>query len=178
MLLTRLLSIVILLGLVPAAAGAQQPTLEYDVRAAFILNFVRYVEWPPPERQAPLQICVLGENPFGDRLTAVVSGEQWQGGVMEVRLVADVRSATACHLLYVPAAAMSRFTAGAALVTARPVLTVGEHERFLDEGGIMRLFVEENRVRFSVSQRSADRAGLQISSRLLRLARSVIAGTS
>jgi hypothetical protein len=54
------------------------------------------------------------------------------------------------------------------------VLTVGEHERFLDQGGVMRLFLEDNRVRFSVNQQSADRAGLQISSRLLRLARTVI----
>ena len=173
MLLTRLLAVAFLLGLVPPAA-AQQPSLEYDVKAAFILNFARYVEWPPPERQPPLRICVLERNPFGDRLTAVVAGERWEGGAIEVRVVPDVRRASECHLLYVPAAAMPRFTAGASLVTSRPVLTVGEHERFLDQGGIMRLFLEDNRVRFSVNQTSAERAGLQISSRLLRLARAVI----
>lgn len=170
---TRLLSLVLLLGLVPDAA-AGQPALEYDVKAAFILNFVRYIEWPPPERQPPLHICVLQHNPFGDRLTAVVAGEEWHGGAMQVRVVPDVGRGTDCHLLYVPAAAMPRFVAGSALLAGRPVLTVGEHERFLDEGGIMRLFVDDNRVRFSVNQQSADRAGLQISSRLLRLARSVI----
>lgn len=178
MLPTRLLSVAVLLALAVPAAG-QQPTLEYDVKAAFILNFVRYVEWPPLERQPPLEICVLEPNPFGDRLTAVVAGEEWHGGAVHVRLLPDMRRATGCHLLYVPAAATARFTAGAGLVAARPILTVGEHERFLDQGGMLRLFVEENRVRFSVNQGSADRAGLQISSRLLRLARSVIAaGTS
>lgn len=170
---TRWLFLVLLLGLVPAGA-AGQPALEYDVKAAFILNFVRYIEWPPPERQPPLHICVLQQNPFGDRLTAVVAGEEWHGGAMHVRVVPDVRRGTDCHVLYVPAAAMPRFIAGAALIAGRPVLTVGEHERFLDEGGMMRLFVDDNRVRFSVNQQSADRAGLQISSRLLRLARSVI----
>jgi hypothetical protein len=173
MLLTRLLSLVFLLGCV-LPARAQQPSLEYDVKAAFVLNFVRYVEWPPADRQPPLRICVLGENPFGDRLTAVVAGEQWQGGPIEVHVVPDVRRAERCHLIYVPESATSRFRPAAALLADRAVLTVGEHEQFLASGGIMRLFLEDNRVRFSVNQQSADRAGLQISSRLLRLARAVI----
>jgi hypothetical protein len=170
---TRLLTLTLLLGVV-LSATAQPPSLEYDVKAAFILNFVRYVEWPPSDRQPPLRICVLAENPFGDRLAAVVAGEQWQGGAIEVRVVPDARRGAECHLLYVPAGATSQFTAGAPLVASRAVLTVGEHDRFLDQGGVMRLFLEENRVRFSVNQQSAERAGLQISSRLLRLARTVI----
>jgi hypothetical protein len=170
---TRLLTLALLLGVV-LPATAQQPSLEYDVKAAFILNFVRYVEWPPGDRQPPLRICVLAENPFGDRLAAVVAGEQWQGGAIEVHVVTDARRGADCHLLYVPARAIAQFTAGAPLVAGRAVLTVGEHERFLDQGGVMRLFLEDNRVRFSVNQQAADRAGLQISSRLLRLARTVI----
>jgi hypothetical protein len=173
MLLTRSLSLAFLLGCV-LPATAQQASLEYDVRAAFILNFARYVEWPPAERHPPLRICLLGENPFGDRLTAIVAGEAWQGGAIEVDVVPDLRAGVACHLVYVPASATSRFTSGAALLGGRAVLTVGEHEHFLDQGGIMRLFLEDNRVRFSVNQHAADRAGLQISSRLLRLARAVI----
>jgi hypothetical protein len=171
--LPRWLFLLFLVGSV-LPATAQQPSLEYDVRAAFILNFVRYVEWPPPDRQPPLRICVLGENPFGNRLTEIVAGEQWEGGSIEVQGVPDLRQGIDCHLVYVPASATSRFTAGASLLAGRAVLTVGEHEDFLEQGGIMRLFLEDNRVRFSVNQESADRAGLQISSRLLRLARAVI----
>jgi hypothetical protein len=177
MLVTRLLSIAFLLGCV-LPATAQPPSLEYDVKAAFILNFVRYIEWPPADRKPPLQICVLGDNPFGDRLTAVVSGEQWQGGAIDVRVVPDIRRSGVCHLIYVPAGATSRFTSAAPLLAGRAVLTVGEHDQFLNQGGIMRLFLEDNRVRFSVNQQSADRAGLQISSRLLRLARAVIGAGS
>ena len=143
--LTRWLSLLFLVGSV-CPATAQQASLEYDVRAAFILNFVRYVEWPPADRQPPLRICVLGENPFGDRLTAIVAGEHWQGGAIEVHVVPDLRSEVECHLMYVPASATPRFTAGAPLLAGRPVLTVGEHEDFLDQGGIMRLFLEDNRV--------------------------------
>ena len=155
-------------------SDARQPSAEYDVKAAFVLNFVRYVEWPQARRVPPLDACVLATNPFGDRLDAVVSGEQWQGGAIEVRLVQDMRRATDCHVLYVPDTAADRFASGVSAIAGLPVLTVGEHERFLEQGGMIRLFVEQNRVRFSINQRTADSAGLVISSRLLRLARSVI----
>ena len=161
------------LGLVQAA-GARQPSLEYDVKAAFVLNFVRYVEWPPTHRTPPLRICVLQTNPFGKRLETVVSGEQWQGGPIEVLVIPDLRPGAECHLLYVPEAAADRFTDGLSTVAKQPMLTVGEGARFLQQGGMIRLFVEDNRVRFSITQKAAEAAGLMISSRLLRLARVVL----
>jgi hypothetical protein len=170
----RLCTVVFLVALLSAAVAARQPSLEYDVKAAFVLNFVRYVEWPSQRKSPPLRICVLATNPFGDRLESVVSDEQWQGGGVEVRPVADMRAAAACHLLYVPRAAADRFAAGISAISGVAVLTVGEHDRFLEQGGMIHLFVEENRVRFSINQKAADLVGLQISSRLLRLARNVI----
>jgi hypothetical protein len=169
-------ALIALLSLV-TPAGAQQPSLEYDVKAAFVLNFVRYVEWPPTHRSAPLRLCVLQGNPFGTRLESVVSGEQWQGGPIEVRVVADVRRDSECHLLYVPQAVQARFVASQSAIAGQPVLTVGEDAAFLDRGGMIRLFVEEKRVRFSINQKAAEAAGLLISSRLLRLARVVIGTT-
>ena len=169
--------VVLLLAVLAAPVASRQPSLEYDVKAAFVLNFVRYVEWPASERTPPLRICVLQANPFGNRLEAVMNGEQWQGGAIDVRVVPDLRRGSDCHLVYVPAAATARFVGASAALGSRPVLTVGEHERFLDQGGMIRLFVEENRVRFSVNQRAADAAGLLVSSRLLRLARNVIGMT-
>ena len=170
----RLFGLCFVIAAWPLALVAQQPSLEYDVKAAFVLNFARYVEWPTPRRTPPLQVCVLQSNPFGQRLEAVVAGEQWQGGTIDVRLVADMRSAAKCHLLYVPLAAGDRFSAGLSAVSGLPILTVGEHDGFLEQGGMIRLFLEENRVRFSINQRAADAAGLQVSSRLLRLARAVV----
>jgi hypothetical protein len=169
--------IVLLLAALAPRAAANQASLEYDVKAAFVLNFVRYVEWPAAERTPPLRLCVLQANPFGSRLEEAVSGEQWQGGAIEVRVVPDARRGGECHLLYVPAAAAARFAAAAPSLSTRPVLTVGEHDRFLEQGGMIRLFLEENRVRFSINQKAADAAGLHVSSRLLRLARSVIGTT-
>jgi hypothetical protein len=159
------------------AAGARQSSLEYDVKAAFVLNFVRYVEWPPTHRTPPLRICVLQTNPFDKRLETVVTGEQWQGGRIDVQLVPDVRPGIECHLLYVPESAADRFTDGVRALLKQPVLTVGESAGFLQQGGMIRLFVEENRVRFSINQKAAESAGLVISSRLLRLARTVVGST-
>jgi hypothetical protein len=157
-----------------ASAGAQQPTLEYDVKAAFVLNFVRYVDWPSPQTVPPLRLCVMQPSPFAGRLDAVVIGEQWGGAPIEVRTIPAVRRAPECHLIYVPAAAADRFTIEAGALAVSPVLTVGEDDRFLQRGGMIRLFVEDNRVRFAVNQRAAEAVRLSISSRLLRLARQVI----
>ena len=172
--LRAVLCIVLCVTVVSSATKARQPSLEYDIKAAFVLNFVRYVEWPAARRTPPLRVCTLQPNPFGDQLAALVSGEQWQGGAIDVRTVTDVGASTACHLLYVPRAATGRFTNALGALAGRPILTVGEHERFLEQGGMIRLFLEDNRVRFSINQRAADAAGLAVSSRLLRLARRVI----
>jgi hypothetical protein len=174
MLRARVLVVAAVLMPLTVSTFARQPSLEYDVKAAFVLNFVRYVEWPSARRTPPLRICVLQVNPFGSRLEAVVSGEQWQGGGIDVRVVPDMRRAAECHLLYVPAAAAERFTSGISLLAGQGVLTVGEDERFLEQGGMIHLFVEDNRVRFSINQKAADSADVLISSRLLRLARNVI----
>jgi hypothetical protein len=154
--------------------AARQAPPEYDVKAVFVLNFVRYVEWPADRRRPPLRICVLERNPFGDRLASVVQGEPWHGGSIEVSTVADMSRATECHLLYVPVTA--RFNSSP--LVGKPILTVGEHEQFLERGGMIRLFLEDNKVRFSINQRAAESVGLVISSRLLRLARNVIGTAS
>jgi len=169
-------AIVFALLLPPAAspAVAQPASHEYEVRAAFVLNFVRYVDWPQGHRTPPLRICLFQDNPFGKYLDAAVSGERWQGGPIEIRVVDDARPVRECHLLYVPANATDRFLSVAPEVSTTPVLTVGETPRFLTTGGMIQLFVDANRVRFTINHRSAQSAGLQVSSRLLRLARTVV----
>jgi hypothetical protein len=159
--------------LLSTSAPTQNEGLEYDVKAAFLLNFSRYVTWPPDRLKPPFRICVYGSNPFGRRLTDAVRGERWQEQSIDVRVLETLAEGRACHILYVPAAA------GDVLgdhwpVDARATLTVGEHENFLTEGGMIRFFLEDNRVRFSINQMTAEAAGLQISSRLLRLARTVV----
>jgi hypothetical protein len=165
--------LLLLVGSNPSGA-ALQASLEYDVKAAFVLNFTRYVEWPDSRRTPPFKLCVLRDNPFDSRLSSVVEGEKWRNGSIDIHVVADVRQAQDCHLLYVPATANEAFVQSRPLLQGQPVLTVGEHAQFLADEGMIRLFVDQNKIRFSINQRAASTARLQISSRLLRLAREVI----
>jgi hypothetical protein len=156
-----------------AAPMARQAPLEYEVKAAFLLNFGRYVQWPSPPSDR-FHLCLLGANPFGTRLETIVAGEMWHDKAIDIRRIQDLREARSCHVLYVPASATEQFLA-AGPASLHSVLTVGETRDFLLQGGMIHLFVEQNKVRFSINQAAAETSGLQISSRLLRLAREVVA---
>jgi hypothetical protein len=169
----RRLSIVVLVALFAQQARAQAPTIEYDVKAAFLLNFSRFVEWPGGRRGQPFRLCALEPDPFGPRLEAAAAGETWEGRPIEIRRLTTVPDAE-CHLLYVPAPATARFLTSQKTLSGQPVLVVGESADFLSNGGMIRLFVESNRVRFSVNQKACEAVGLRVSSRLLRLAREVV----
>jgi hypothetical protein len=165
--------VALVLALFASEAGAQAPTIEYDVKAAFLLNFSRFIEWPGSMRGQSFRLCTMEPDPFGSRLQAATTGETWEGRAIEVTRLTSLRDAN-CHLLYVPAAAMTRFRAYQRALAGQPVLLVGETRDFLANGGMIRLFVEANRVRFSISQRACEAVGLRVSSRLLRLAREVV----
>ena len=153
---------------------AQAPTIEYDVKAAFLLNFVRFVEWPPASRHGqPFGLCTLEPDPFGNRLESAAAGEVWDGQPVAVRRISTLRPGE-CHLLYVPAASMTAFRAMQRELSPQSILTVGESRDFLERGGMIQFVVESNRVRFSVNTRSAHASGLRIGSRLLRLAKEVV----
>lgn len=156
------------LSLLAATLSAQEPTLEYRVKAAYILNFIRYVEWPPAALgDGPMAVCVAGRNPFGTALEETVRGEAIEGRSIAVRVILEPEPG--CHVLFVPSGANT----GAYLRGARTatVLTIGETPDFLAMGGIIGLRVDGGSVRFDIDQAAADRAALRISSRLLRLAR-------
>jgi hypothetical protein len=171
-----LLSLVVFLTSVTGARPLQSPSLEYDVKAAFLINFARYVEWPPAvRRDRSFGLCVLEPDPFGDRLETAVAGELWETRPIAIRRLTDLSDLRECHLLYVPAAAAGLYAeAKKTQLSKLPILTVGEANDFVKNGGMIQLLVEQNRVKFFINQRAADAVGLRVSSRLLRLARLVI----
>jgi hypothetical protein len=152
------------------AAGvvlAQQPTSEYEIKAAFLYNFVRLVEWPPGAGAGPVVICVARANPFGSALEETVRGESVAGRAIAVRVIPQ--PADDCDVLFIPAQAAARDYLRA--VDGEPVLTVGESADFIQRGGMVNFVIEEERVRFEINPMAATRANLRISSRLLQLAR-------
>jgi hypothetical protein len=161
----------LVLGLVLLSSAflhAQEVPLEYRVKAAFLFNFAKFVEWPPQADAGPLQICVAGRNVFGDTLVETVRGEHINGRPLAVRVILEPEPG--CHIIFVPRGAAT--TAYLRAARSSPSLTVGETPDFIAMGGIVNFTVEGTSVRFEIDPEAGERAGLRISSRLLRLARS------
>lgn len=152
------------------------PTLgEYQAKAAFLYNFTKFVEWPPQvfaTPAAPLQICVLGDDPFGASLDALAE-RSTQGRALVIRRVATPGQGAACQILFIAASEEARLPQLLAALAARPVLTVADVPGFAEAGGMINLSVDESRVRMEINVEAAQRAGLRISSQVLRLARIV-----
>jgi hypothetical protein len=150
-----------------AAVRAQDVPLEYRVKAAYLFNFAKFVEWPAAAAAGPISICVAGRNVFGDALAETVRGEAVNGRPFAVRVILEPEPG--CHIIFVPQGA----AVAAYLRAARtsPALTVGESADFIEQGGIVNFTLEGANVRFEIDPQAAERVGLRISSRLLRLAR-------
>lgn len=163
-----------ILGSVPARAN--QTTLENDVKAAFLYNFTKFVEWPSPPAADPFRLCVLADPEFTRAVDSTIAEESVDGRRLlrvEPQSVDEVRG---CAILYVGRGYRDR---GARLLAAArdlPVLTVGEGSQFVEHGGAIGFVLENNRVRFDVGSRAVQRSGLKVSSKLLRVARSVKVG--
>jgi len=158
---------------VPGVAHAQGVASEYEVKAAFLFNFTKFVEWPPAafgDEHSLLKICVLGENPFGKTLRSLMGDEV---GGRRLSLVLHPESLETCHVLFVSRSERERLGPILASVRNAPVLTVGDTPGFIDQGGMINFILEGSKVRFDVNQEAAERAGLKISSRLLALAKHV-----
>lgn len=160
------------------AAWAAKALAEYDVKAEFLYNFAKYVEWPSAafhDDRSSLRLCVLGEDPFGGSLQEVAKAEA-AGRKVAVWRIPSMRDPVGCQLLFISRSERERLPQILQAVREAPVLTVGDTEGFLEQGGIVNFVLEGSKVRFEINQRSAERAGLKISSRLLRLATRVVAG--
>lgn len=166
--------LVLVLAVVPVAR-TQPASPEYSLKAAFICNFTKFVTWPDStfdSRPRQLRVGVLGEDPFGAALPEVFAKSTLPGGVV-FRHAKRVEDLTGCHLLFVAARDRDAVAAALRVVRERPILTVGEAEDFAAMGGIIRFYIESNTVRFEINRGQAEHVGLEISSRLLALARIV-----
>lgn len=156
-----------------ARAGVQEPTREYRIKAAFIYNFARFTRWPAgsfSDREAPLDICIYGDDPFDGALDAV-AGDTIRGRKVAVRRIAAIESSNGCHLLFISDSEAERLTDILAALTDRPVLTVGDMPNFTRAGGIINLKTnEEDKLRFEINTGIAKLSGLKFSSKLLSLA--------
>jgi hypothetical protein len=166
----------LLIGVILAVTASAQAVDEYQVKAAFLFNFAKFVEWPPltfKTDRDPVRICVLGEDPFGSVLRDVVGGKTVLGRPLVVTDVADTNQASECHILFIGSSERKRLRSIFATLRTIGILTVGEIDGFASQGGIVNFKVEDNRVRLEINQEAAELAKLRISSKVLNLAQIV-----
>jgi hypothetical protein len=149
---------------------------EYQIKAAFLFNFVQFVEWPAaafPDALAPVRIGVLGEDPFGSSLQEIVQGEKVHDRNLVLQRSREIEDLKDCHLLFICKSERARVGEILSEVAPRSVLTVSEVEGFAQRGGIINLYLEANKVRFEINPTAAQLHGLKISSQLLSLGKIV-----
>jgi len=159
-----------------ALSARAQIVDEYQVKAAFIYNFAKFVEWPPHAFKSaadPIVVCVLGQNPFGNMLDAAVSGKAVEGRTFLVRQLSGEQSSAGCQILFVSSSERKHLHAILGEIKTGGVLTVGETDTFASEGGVINFKIEDGRVRFQVNVDAAEQARLRISAKLLSLAQIV-----
>jgi len=170
------LRLAIVLGSLGIARLLAQKMDEYQVKAAFVSNFAGFVEWPPEVFKGPadpLSICVLGRNPFGRSLEAMTEGKTVGGRSFAVRQVSGASQAGGCHIVFVSSSERLRFRSILESFKAASVLSVGDANDFVAEGGVINLRLESGKVQIEISVGAAKEKNLRISSRLLSLARNV-----
>ena len=168
-----LLALIICLVAADQVQSRSDQQLEYEVKAAFLYNFAKFVEWPEEafrDSTAPITIGILGKNPFQGELREVIKGKTVQGRKLDVR---RVKGHLTCHILFIASSEKDNLKKILQRLAGSCALTVSDIEDFASRGGIIGFLTEENRVRFEINVDAAERAGLRVSSKLLKLAKVV-----
>jgi len=164
------------LGLLLAAASsrAQAPhPSEYQLKAAFIYNFAKFIDWPPAafaDQKSPFIIGVLGDNHFGSGFEQMIAGKKINDRPISIQTFRTAAEATNCQILFVSLSEKRHFPEIVQSLHAVPVLTVSETDGFIEAGGMVNFVDEAGKIRFQINDDAAKAARLKISSKLLSLA--------
>jgi YfiR/HmsC-like len=159
-----------------AIADAPPAVSEYEVKAAFLFNFAKFVEWPDSafrHPDEPIVLGILGEDPFGASIDRMLADKTIGGHRLLVKRFRGVDTLERCHILFIGRSEEERLDRVLAKLDGAPTLTVGEGEQFAEAGGMIAFVIDHNRVRFDVDLHAAREAGLNPSSQLLKVARIV-----
>lgn len=156
-----------------AYASAQRHAFdEYRVKAAFLYNFAKFVEWPATAFEssaAPVSICILGNDPFGDAIE-VIRTKTVGGRKLDVRRLSGLNGLPHCHILFISASEGDRLAEILKLIRKRDILTVADMKGFARAGGIINLVRKNETIQFEINLDAVERTDLKISSQLLKLA--------
>lgn len=155
---------------------AQPAAPEYEVKAAYLLDFGKFVTWPPAAVAAhrnTFTICVLGGDPFGSILDATVRGEKINNQPVAVRRIRSPHQGVECNVLFVNENEEQLSARTISTLNKSGTLTVSDSPGFLDRGGMIQFVRSSDRVRFEVNLKAAQEGGLTLSSELLKVAKAV-----
>lgn len=161
----------------PEASAQENKPTEYRVKAVYLYNFGKFVQWPagtaPEEAESTFLICVLGSDPFGSVLDDTVKGESIEGRPLVTRRIDKVENVDGCRILFIAATPKERLTMILQALQSKPVLTVSDMPDFCNRGGMIQFVFQGDKVRFEVNLAPAEKAGVTLSSQLLKVATSV-----
>jgi hypothetical protein len=163
-------------GLPPAPRAQVRPPSEYELKAAFLYNFAKFIAWPDssfPSARSPFTICVLGTDPFGQMLDDVLRDKTVGDRAVAIERLKNISQARQCQMIFVSQSEVPRLAVILQGLQGARVLVVGESEGFAEAGGTLQFTLEDDHLRFLINTDAAQRAGLNVSSKLLSLARVV-----
>jgi hypothetical protein len=160
-----------------AAERRTSAPAEYQVKAAFVYNFIKFVEWPLRGRggnaaEDTVRFCVLGDLPDKAPFEAL-DGQEIMGKRLYLVFLREPEESTACHILFLPSTVSNRLSEVLEGLQGQPTLTIGDTEGYARRGVMINMYLDNKRVRFEINARTADAAGLRISAKLLNLAGAV-----
>lgn len=158
----------------PAHGGAQAAN-EYQVKAAFLFNFAKFVEWPAESLSgdSPFTVGIIGDDPFGGVIDQAMNGKVINGRQIQLKRIKWGQNLRECHILFISSSEKKKIAQIVDTLRGASTLTVGECDAFAQQGGMINFIMEDNRVRFEINTAYAEQAGLKISSKLLTLAKTV-----
>ena len=168
-------AVLCLLGILFPATPSAEGIGESDVKAAFVLNFIRFVEWPAAafhSPEDPIVLSIIGNDPIAASIETL-DGMKVSGRRLVVRRIPGLSAPERCHVLFVGASAKAELASVLGAVQRRPVLTIADFEGFAGRGGTIGFIRRDNRVGFEINEESARKAGLEISAKLLYLGKIV-----
>lgn len=173
----RVCAMVLLLSSASVPLSSQSaPSVEYQVKAAFLFNFAKFIEWPTdafPDEKTPITVCVFRYDPFGGALDDVIRGKTINNRELAVRRITGLPDLKGCQLLFISDREDKLLDEIEKNVKGASILVVGEGPEFAERGGSVQFFLEQNKLRFAINVDAVQRARLQVSSKLLALARIV-----
>jgi len=149
---------------------------EYQLKAAFLFNFAKFIDWPPSsftDARSDFSICILGADPFGPAMDQLLQGKMIADRHVSVERTSQVAGARHCQMVFVSSSEKPRVREILDGLRGTNALVVGDTDGFAAAGGAIQFAIEDNRVRFLINTDATDRAGLKVSSKLLSLARVV-----